>query len=138
MKKKLLISPCQITSTKLLHVYTIHLQQNNNTPLILIMLLFTTRDFNFSSQPQPTKINSCSTETLLIVMWFFNYYDQAIGNTIQQLTVPLPPIFKPAHGRKSNYGSINLLTMQPLTLMLKFDIRLDPAQDVPFFYTPSH
>ena len=52
---KLSIYPCQITPTRLLHAYTILLQQNLNIYLIPIMILFTYRNVKFSFQLQPTK-----------------------------------------------------------------------------------
>ena len=40
----------------------------------------------------------------------------------KQPSAPLPPPFQPSHGKISNFESINLLTMRPLTQMLKSDI----------------
>ena len=40
----------------------------------------------------------------------------------KQTSAPSPPPFQPAHGKISNFESINLLTMRPLTLIPKFDI----------------
>ena len=47
---------------------------------------------------------------------------KSLTTPLKQPSAPSPPPFHPAHKNISNFESINFLTVQPLTLMPKFDI----------------
>ena len=55
-------------------------------------------------------------------MYFSIIMLEPLTTSCKNLSVPSTPPFLPSHVRISNSESINFLTMQPLTLMPKFDI----------------
>ena len=59
-----------------------------------------------------------------MILWFFNYYSQTIDNTMQTATSAISYSLLASSWKDLKFQINQFFTMQPLTIMPKFDIVL--------------